>query len=60
MTRDGTRTLTLELVVSGPNSITGRVSDGTGKDSGGTEFVGWLGLAGAIEAVATQGTGARR
>jgi hypothetical protein len=42
--------LTLELVVTTPDSISGRLSDASGR---GTEFVGWLGLAGAIEALSS-------
>jgi hypothetical protein len=49
MTSQRTR-LTLELVVTAPDSISGRLSDAAGR---GTEFVGWLGLAGAIEALSS-------
>ncbi len=46
----GRRTLTLELDVVDQDSIIGRLSDATGRS---TEFIGWLGLASAIEALAT-------
>jgi hypothetical protein len=51
MTPHLSRRLTLDLVVTGPDSITGRLSDPSGKS---TDFVGWLGLAGAIEALSTE------
>jgi hypothetical protein len=54
------RTLTLELEVSDADHVAGRLDDGHGHS---TEFVGWLGLAGAIEALSDEdslgGTGAR-
>jgi hypothetical protein len=50
MTPQRSRRLTLDLVVTGPDSITGRLSDASGK---GTDFVGWLGLACAIEALSS-------
>lgn len=50
MTPQRSRRLTLDLVVVGPDSITGRVSDASGRA---TDFVGWLGLAGAIEALSS-------
>ncbi len=52
MTAPQPRTLTLELVYRAPDCISGRVSDATGA---GTHFVGWLGLAGAIETHALAG-----
>jgi hypothetical protein len=50
MTAQRSRRLTLDLVVTAPDSISGRICDATGRV---TEFVGWLGLAGAIEALST-------
>jgi hypothetical protein len=40
-------TLTLELEVDTGDGVAGRLSDAQGR---GTDFVGWLGLASAIEA----------
>jgi hypothetical protein len=40
-------TLTLELEVDTGDGVAGRLSDADGR---GTDFVGWLGLASAIEA----------
>jgi hypothetical protein len=46
-----TRRLILDLVVTAPDSISGRLCDATGRV---TEFVGWLGLAGALEALSAE------
>ncbi len=46
-----TRRLIVDLVVTAPDSISGRVCDATGRA---TEFVGWLGLAGALEALSAE------
>ena len=43
-----TRTATLELQLLAGDAVAGRLTDGTGR---GADFVGWLGLAGAIEAL---------
>jgi hypothetical protein len=47
----GTRHLTLDLEVTAPDSISGRLCDTTGHVA---EFVGWLGLAGALEALTAE------
>lgn len=48
MTDRSRRTLTLELEMPDDDHVAGRLADGHGNS---TEFVGWLGLAGAIEAL---------